>query len=300
MGRNKTHLDLLDRIKNLDVYDIDSLSPDVIARVTDDFDESLVRNLIYKGLTRNRQKEIIKSIKNSYKTWKKNKDFTWGIFPSTEVYPDFINDLEMDIECGFIITPDGKKSDKDYRRKQLIQDRIINSNNSVSKRIQKAVLNSIEEEDDDEEEDDNAIQKLSINNDHTQDDNQKIIEKQEKRIKELEKEVNELKGQTERANELENEVNELKELLNTNAESISWHDKVRLELALRFMEEAGCNLNIHGNKARAARIINTITGLPFSTCSNYATNRNLNTNTHKEEVAKINSALQALEINFIL
>ena len=147
---------------------------------------------------------------------------------------------------------------------------------------------------------DTDTQNPTINNDQTQDDNQKIIEKQEKRIKELEKEVNELKGQAERANELEKELNELKELLESNAKKTKLHDKVRLELVLRFMEEAGCNLEKYGNKANSARILNTITDIPFSTCSNYVTNRNLNTNTHKEEVVTINSALQALEINFIL
>lgn len=83
-------------------------------------------------------------------------------------------------------------------------------------------------------------------------------------------------------------------LLNGESAKIPWHDKVRLELALRFMEKAGCNLEIYGNKAGAARVLEAITKLPPSTCKNYVSNRDLNTREHNEEVLKLNGELQQL------
>ena len=80
-------------------------------------------------------------------------------------------------------------------------------------------------------------------------------------------------------------------------DNIELHDKVRLELLLRFIEENGIELQKRGNKARAARLLQMITELPSSTCRNYMTNRDLNTQTHNEEILKINTELQALGIS---
>lgn len=79
-------------------------------------------------------------------------------------------------------------------------------------------------------------------------------------------------------------------------EEITAHDKVRLELLLKLMEKDGVNLTIHGNKAKAASILNTLTGLPLNTCKQYCSDRNLNVTTHNEEILKINTLLQALEM----
>ena len=77
-------------------------------------------------------------------------------------------------------------------------------------------------------------------------------------------------------------------------EEISLHDKVRLDLVLRMMEDNGANLTRHGNKMKAAQIMQSITGLPLQTCKNYCSNRDLNTSIHTEEVLKMNTILQAL------
>ena len=79
-------------------------------------------------------------------------------------------------------------------------------------------------------------------------------------------------------------------------EEISAHDKVRLELLLKLMEKDGINLTKHGNKAKAANILNTLTGLSLNTCKQYCSDRNLNVTTHSEEILKINTLLQALEM----
>ena len=75
---------------------------------------------------------------------------------------------------------------------------------------------------------------------------------------------------------------------------ISLHDKVRLDLLLRLLLNDGANIDKHGNKMKAAQIMQSITGLPLQTCKNYCSNRGLNVKTHGEEVLKMNSLLQAL------
>ena len=77
-------------------------------------------------------------------------------------------------------------------------------------------------------------------------------------------------------------------------DNIEWHDKVRLDLLLRLMKKDGVQLERHGNKARAAELMQTITKLPISTCKNYCTNEDLNTKEHEEEILRLNSKLQAL------
>lgn len=81
---------------------------------------------------------------------------------------------------------------------------------------------------------------------------------------------------------------------------INWHDKVRLDLLLRLMENDGADLERHGNKMKAATIMQSITGLPLQTCKNYCTNRDLNVATHSEEVLKMNTLLQSLDMKIRL
>lgn len=106
------------------------------------------------------------------------------------------------------------------------------------------------------------------------------------RIIELEWKVKELQGQ----------VNE-KLTEEESTEKTDWHDKVRLELALRLMEKAGADVERYGNKTKVARILQTITKLPFSTCKNYVTNRDLNHKKHEEEVLEINATLQDISVD---
>ena len=81
---------------------------------------------------------------------------------------------------------------------------------------------------------------------------------------------------------------------------INWHDKVRLDLLLRLMENDGADLERHGNKMKAAMIMQSITGLPLQTFKNYCTNRDLNVATHSEEVLKMNTLLQSLDMKIRL
>lgn len=78
------------------------------------------------------------------------------------------------------------------------------------------------------------------------------------------------------------------------------HDKVRLEIVARLLEESDADFEKYGNKAEAARMLELITDLPFQTCKNYMTNRDLNTTEHSDEVLKVNSSLKKLGINWQL
>jgi len=110
-----TNQQLLERIKNLDVMTIKDMSADVMARLTNNFDEQLVKNILYTASNNYAQRMIIRKIKNSYRLWKKDSDILWGAMPQLEVYPEFIEILNMDIECGMIITPNGVKPSPDKK-----------------------------------------------------------------------------------------------------------------------------------------------------------------------------------------
>lgn len=77
-------------------------------------------------------------------------------------------------------------------------------------------------------------------------------------------------------------------------------DKVRLEVFCKLLEGSGADFDVYGRKAEAARFAQYITGLPFSTCKNYMTNRDLNTTEHAEEVLKTNSSIKSLGIKWQL
>ena len=109
--------------------------------------------------------------------------------------------------------------------------------------------------------------------------------------------VSELKAENKRLTE---EVEELRELLQQGAEQITCASSVRLALTLRLLKDEGLDVEKHGNKVRAARILSAITGLQQQTCQNYLANPTQKTSKHDEEKLRINSELQALGINILL
>ena len=111
--------------------------------------------------------------------------------------------------------------------------------------------------------------------------------KYEARIAELEAEVKAMKKQKE-----EHQIEE-------PAEEVKWHDKVRLELLLRLLEKSGMDLK-EVVKTRVAEVMQSVTGLPISTCKCYCTYRELNVKTHEDEILKLNSKLQAIGIDILL
>ena len=105
-----------------------------------------------------------------------------------------------------------------------------------------------------------------------------------------------------RIQELEKSKEELEEKLAAYEKGpivVKPHNKVVLELFAKLLEESGADLNKHGNKAIAARLAETITRLPFSTCQNYFSDR-LRTTVHSDEVLKMNTAIKELGIEWQL
>ena len=103
------HLQLLDRIKSLNVSLIEKMSSEGMAMMTDRFDESLVRNMLYVEKTNSDQRTIISCVKKNYECWRKSTDALrfWGPLPPLGEYPDFLIEIQMDIECGMIVTEEG-------------------------------------------------------------------------------------------------------------------------------------------------------------------------------------------------
>ena len=77
------------------------------------------------------------------------------------------------------------------------------------------------------------------------------------------------------------------------------HNKVVLEVFVKLLEASGVDFKVHGNKANAARLAETITRLPFTTCQNYFSDR-LRTNVHSDEVLKMNTVIKELGIEWQL
>ncbi len=105
-----------------------------------------------------------------------------------------------------------------------------------------------------------------------------------------------------RIQELEKSKEELEEKLAAYEKGpivVKPHNKVVLEVFVKLLEKSGADLKKHGNKANAARLAETITTLPFSTCQNYFSDR-LKTTAHSDEVVKINILLKNLGIEWQL
>lgn len=103
--------------------------------------------------------------------------------------------------------------------------------------------------------------------------------------------------------ELQKQYEEVKEELEAyKQEPITeeTHDKVRLEVFCRLLEKAGVDFVAHGIKAESARFTKYITGMPFNTCKNYMTNRDLNQKTHADEILKVNTSLKKIGIDWQL
>lgn len=120
------------------------------------------------------------------------------------------------------------------------------------------------------------------------------------KTQELEKRIQELEKSKE---ELEKSKEDLVERLAAYEEGPivdNPHNKVVLEVFVKLLEKSGADLDKHGNKAIAARLAETITGLKVSTCTKYMTNRNLNITALSEEVVTINILLKKLGIEWQL
>lgn len=88
----------------------------------------------------------------------------------------------------------------------------------------------------------------------------------------------------------------LKEAL-TLPDSVTAKQKVRMELACRLMEKSGVTKTVlehHGNKDKAGTIMGTLLDISPLICKQYISQRDLNTNHHKETIKTINPLLKEL------
>ena len=99
--------ELLERIKTLEPSIIIDMSSDGLAMLTDNFRERLVRAVIMTGTNNYSQRKLFNSIKKGYKNWMKDTNIMWGTLPQLETYPDFFKEIFFNIECGYIMKPDG-------------------------------------------------------------------------------------------------------------------------------------------------------------------------------------------------
>ena len=114
------------------------------------------------------------------------------------------------------------------------------------------------------------------------------LEAAQKKIAELEKENEDLKEQVKAYEEQQQEE--------TNLAQIDFQNKVRLDLLLRLMKKDGADLEKHGNKTRAATIMNKITGIPLPACKNYCSDPMLNKESHHQEIEELNLSMKNLEM----
>jgi len=94
---------LRERIKTLDLTTICNMSCDGLKLLTG-YKEPLVRALICQGKDNSEQREIFMSVKKGYKEWMTNNDMYWRIFPHMQGTPEYMDKLQLDIECGELIT----------------------------------------------------------------------------------------------------------------------------------------------------------------------------------------------------
>lgn len=177
------HEDLLDRIKRLDVQTIRNMSHEVIARLTHNFDEILVKNMLYTATTNYQQRKLIKIIKKAYKSWKKDTDMLWGSMPQLESYPEYMEELQTDIECGLVITEKGVFEENRVR----LTISLVPSNAVPLKAFQKGSQSALSKDEV------NSHQIPATASPVQNSEQQSVIELQDARIKELEADLEELR-----------------------------------------------------------------------------------------------------------
>lgn len=121
----------------------------------------------------------------------------------------------------------------------------------------------------------------------------KIIAELKAKVKELQEELKE-----------RDEDDTSKEETDTSYEefmSMPVHQKVQLELLMKFIEKEIPDFEKkYGQKTKVANLLGIVTGLSTQICKNYVTYRDLNKETHDEEIEKINTLLKYLNISFQL
>jgi len=214
---------LIERIKKLSEPTIEQMSPEVMARLTHFFEEPLVRQLLYTVTTNFEQRKVIRYIMKAYQSWKKNTNASYipaGLLPRVYEYPEYMNDLQMDIECGMVITEKGTFSENTTTLKVSLIPKGATPLKAVRNESQPA---------------------LPTNEEKTAGSNQSgitdksDIEKKNKQLAELQQEIEEMEKRVDpapfeaRIKELDSEIEQMKKItvIQQNSED---QDRIRTEL----------------------------------------------------------------------
>ena len=188
-----TQEELLKRIKNVDYLTINKMSYEVIAQLTQEFNELMVKELLKRGNTNEQQRLIIKTIKRSYKEWCKKENWGFVDIPGAFKYPQFLNDFQTDIECGLMITDEEEADDFGERMDDYMAKHTM-TKEDIDKAISDSECNTVPDEKSSE-----------------------TIAALEERIKELESEIEKLKSENKELKEQQtstdnnDEIEKLKE-----------------------------------------------------------------------------------------
>lgn len=283
-----TDAERLKRIKKLDLDTIKNLSFDSMAMLTDGFSETMVKAMLCQTGNIIEQRQIIAAVKKAYGAWKSDNELIkmWGKFPNSKVYPDFLNRMQLDIECGYIITEEGTLAPNHAMLKVTPVGTIISQS-------------SVQAQETSEEEKEKEKQVIDL---------KATIEHQEIRIKNLVAENEDLKADNK---ELEAQVKELEAQiteLQRPVEELTAEQKIRMTLAMRLMKHAGMKphvLKTHGNREKAARIMsmlldiknNNANGRETQTCATFISSPRLPRERYEEKIKEINNLLAYLEID---
>lgn len=133
------YIKMKERICEMDLDTISRMSPSSLSRLTCDFMDEHVRLLMYKCSTNEEQRRLLNQLKDAYEVVMKNNDITWGTW--RKYYPDSLEGLEFDIECGRLITaPVGnnrgqvrkKKEKKTSQQETQLQSQLEESHQHIA------------------------------------------------------------------------------------------------------------------------------------------------------------------------
>ena len=277
------HDALIERIMKLDLQTLEAMSPEVMARLTNRFDESLVRKLLYVETTNYGQRKLIKLIKVAYESWMKD-DLVWGI---TKSYPEYMEELQMDIECGLVITEKGTFEEDSWAK---LTNSLIHSNAVPLKAIKKGIQSVLSEDerisvvDDDnlksiteeqpnsisypnESETDNNNAPININENQSANENlrQQLADAQ-KTIAEQTQTINEQQAELERLTTMNEVLNNQIERFEGDTPEMDIDEDTALsikESIIFFSSIMGCNLSKEDiSQTNLARLISKFTQRP--------------------------------------
>lgn len=269
-----SHEELKRKIKTMKPGHIEIMSPSNFAMLTDNFCEELVKYILIQGETNERQRVLIKLIKNKYGEWRKEiGDVLWGspLYGSASKYPEYIKSLDFDIECGETI-----EEGEDLAEIETIVDKILGEK-----------TDSIDNDGDNILAEKGSFYLNTGINIDDPDENEHLKE----RIAELEAENKELKEKQtipEEADELEEKEQE--DVL---------YNKVSFECFLRLLEKAGFDINNTGNKTRAGGLWHMLTGKSADDLRKFCSGRNYCNNHTKEDITRLNAKLEEMGIEEI-